>query len=86
MNMLLHLTLTLLYLTLVTSNLEHDGSVSIRILHTFDVSENPVFKDRGNITIQSLRVGQATIQQNALTFDDKKKLRVCFCFCVFFMS
>lgn len=58
--------------------MEHDGSVTIKILHTFDFSEHPVFKERGNITIQSLRVGQATVQQNALTFDDKKKLRVYF--------
>lgn len=59
-------------------NLEHDGSITVQIFHSFDFSDNAIFKERGNISIPSLRIGQANVQQNSLSLDDKKKLRVHF--------
>lgn len=58
------------------SNLEHDSSVRIRLQHALTL-DNRQFTDRGNITIQSLRLGQATIDQKPLSPDDQKLLRVC---------
>ncbi|KAK4883171.1 hypothetical protein RN001_006490 [Aquatica leii] len=57
------------------SNIEYDGYVHINLRHALVSSESPVFTDRGNITIQSLRTGSSTIQQKALSQSDKIKLR-----------
>lgn len=58
------------------NNLEYDGSVGIKVLHSFKFSTILNFKERGNITIQSLRLGQAQVQQNTLTSEDKQELKV----------
>jgi uncharacterized protein YuzE len=57
------------------SNLEHDGWVNIKLEHCLVPSENPTFTERGNITIQSLRLGQAVVNQNPLTEEERILLR-----------
>ncbi|KAJ8931398.1 hypothetical protein NQ314_015695 [Rhamnusium bicolor] len=57
------------------SNLEHDSSVMIRLQHALVSCENPDFTERGNITIQSLRLGQSIINQKPLSPDEQKDLR-----------
>ncbi|KAJ8919178.1 hypothetical protein NQ315_012164 [Exocentrus adspersus] len=57
------------------SNLEHDTSVRIRLQHALKFSDNPHFTDRSNVTIQSLRLGQASIDQKPLTLEEKSQLR-----------
>ncbi|KAF5294631.1 hypothetical protein FQA39_LY02763 [Lamprigera yunnana] len=57
------------------SNIEYDGWVYINLQHALVSSESPVFTERGNVTIQSLRTGSSTIQQKPLSQSDKIKLR-----------
>ncbi|CAH1988548.1 unnamed protein product [Acanthoscelides obtectus] len=58
-----------------SSNIEYDGSVTIRLQHALVASEDPVFTDRGNVTVHSLRLGQATINQRPLSPDEQLQLR-----------
>ncbi|CAH1988549.1 unnamed protein product [Acanthoscelides obtectus] len=62
-----------------SSNIEYDGSVTIRLQHALVASEDPVFTDRGNVTVHSLRLGQATINQRPLSPDEQLQLRVRVC-------
>lgn len=55
--------------------MEHDGWVNIKLEHCLVPSENPTFTERGNITIQSLRLGQAVVNQNPLTEEERILLR-----------
>ncbi|XP_072383996.1 ER membrane protein complex subunit 10 [Diabrotica undecimpunctata] len=57
------------------STLEHDGSVTIRLQHSLTFQNPPVWTERGNITIVSLRLGQATVDQKPLLTEEKKLLR-----------
>ncbi|KAJ3665039.1 hypothetical protein Zmor_000555 [Zophobas morio] len=57
------------------SNLEHDGWVNIKLEHCLLPSDSPIFTDRGNITIQSLRLGQAIVNQNSLTQEERVQLK-----------
>ncbi|EEZ98312.1 ER membrane protein complex subunit 10 [Tribolium castaneum] len=59
----------------LASNLEHDGWANIKLEHCLVPSASPVFTERGNITIQSLRLGQAIVKQNPLTEQEKNQLR-----------
>nr|CAI5847567.1 unnamed protein product [Callosobruchus analis] len=59
-----------------SGNIEYDGSVTIRLQHALVASEDPTFTERGNVTIQSLRLGQATINQKSLTPEEQLQLRV----------
>lgn len=61
--------------TAFSSNVEYDGWVNINLQHSLTFSHNPVFTDRGNVTIQSLRTGTAVVQQKPLTQSDRVKLR-----------
>ncbi|KAF7265432.1 hypothetical protein GWI33_021091 [Rhynchophorus ferrugineus] len=47
--------------------IEHDSSVVINLKHALSGGPNPVFKDRGTITIPSLRLSQAVVHQKRLT-------------------
>ncbi|XP_023029408.1 ER membrane protein complex subunit 10 [Leptinotarsa decemlineata] len=58
-----------------TSNLEHDGSAFIKLQHSLIFDINPVWTERGNISIQSLRLGQAIVNQKPLTLEVQKKLQ-----------
>ncbi|KAF5298590.1 hypothetical protein FQR65_LT09685 [Abscondita terminalis] len=57
------------------SNIEYDGYVHISLQHALISSDSPVFTERGNVTIQSLRTGSSTVQQKPLTQSEKIKLR-----------
>ncbi|XP_044259064.1 ER membrane protein complex subunit 10 [Tribolium madens] len=59
----------------LASNLEHDGWANIKLEHSLVALENPIFTERGNISIQSLRLGQAIVKQNPLTEEEKIHLR-----------
>jgi len=59
----------------LASNIEYDGWVTIRLEHALVSSENPVFTDRGNVTIQSLRLGSSVVNQKQLSQADRVKLR-----------
>ncbi|XP_050297001.1 ER membrane protein complex subunit 10 [Anthonomus grandis grandis] len=61
---------------ILSSSLEHDGSVSIRLLHALNRESEPIFTDRGNITIHSLRVGQAIVDQKPLPEEEKLKIQI----------
>ncbi|KAK5650711.1 hypothetical protein RI129_001740 [Pyrocoelia pectoralis] len=61
--------------TAFSSNVEYDGWVNINLQHSLTFSDKPVFTDRGNVTIQSLRTGTAVVQQKPLTQSDRVKLR-----------
>ncbi|KAB0802770.1 hypothetical protein PPYR_04956 [Photinus pyralis] len=58
-----------------SSNIEYDGWVHINLQHSLTFTENPVFTERGNVTIQSLRTGTSVVQQKPLAQSDKVKLR-----------
>lgn len=55
--------------------MEHDGWVNIKLEHSLGGLHKPSFTERGNITIQSLRLGQAIINQNPLSQEEKIQLR-----------
>lgn len=48
------------------SELDHDGWLQLRLLHSFDDSPTPKFIDRGNISISSVRHGSANVVQIGL--------------------
>ncbi|VEN39697.1 unnamed protein product [Callosobruchus maculatus] len=58
-----------------SGNIEYDGSVTIRLQHALVALEDPTFTERGNVTIQSLRLGQATINQKPLSSEEQLQLR-----------
>ncbi|CAG9764620.1 unnamed protein product [Ceutorhynchus assimilis] len=57
------------------SSLEHDGSVVIKLQHALNGGPNPVYTERGTLTIHSLRLGQAIISQKPLSEADKKQIQ-----------
>lgn len=57
------------------SNLEYDGSVFIRLEHAINGGPKPIYMERGNVTIHSLRIGQALVNQKLLTTDDRKAIQ-----------
>lgn len=44
--------------------------------HLLNNKENATFTDRGTVTINSLRLGQAVVNQNPLTDQEKLQLKV----------
>ncbi|KAF2901030.1 hypothetical protein ILUMI_05170 [Ignelater luminosus] len=56
-------------------NIEYDGWANINLQHALIASENPVFTERGNVTIQSLQTGLSTVYQKPLSQTDRVKLR-----------
>ncbi|KAG5870872.1 hypothetical protein JTB14_015247 [Gonioctena quinquepunctata] len=67
--------LPFIFTIVLASSLEHDGSASIRLQHSLTFDKNPVWSERGNITIQSLRLGQAIVNQKTLTIEEQRQLR-----------
>ncbi|KAL1492146.1 hypothetical protein ABEB36_012634 [Hypothenemus hampei] len=61
---------------LISSNsLEHDGSLTIKLQHALNGGPNPVYTDRGHITIHSLRLKQAIVNQSPLTDIEKHQIQ-----------
>ncbi|CAH1155135.1 unnamed protein product [Phaedon cochleariae] len=60
---------------ILASNLEHDGSATIRLQHSLTLDRNQQWVERGNISIYSLRLGQAVVKQNPLTPQEQKQLQ-----------
>jgi hypothetical protein len=56
--------------------LEYDGHLTVHLQHSFDQVKEPQFFDRGTINIQSIRTGAMTLQQVALSVEDRQKLKV----------
>lgn len=61
--------------TLFQCNLEYDGFATIKLQHALEGGPNPQFTDRGNITITSLRLGQAHVNDKPLTDAERTKLK-----------
>lgn len=63
-----YVAICLLALSAITlgSELDHDGWLQLRLLHSFDDSPTPKFIDRGNISISSVRHGSANVVQIGL--------------------
>lgn len=55
--------------------MEYDGFATIKLQHALDGGPNPQFTDRGNITITSLRSGQANLIDKPLTDTERAKLK-----------
>lgn len=60
---------------LLQCNLEYDGFATIKLQHDLDGGPNPHFTERGNITITSLRSGQANLIDKPLTDSERAKLK-----------
>ncbi|KAK9880514.1 hypothetical protein WA026_011753 [Henosepilachna vigintioctopunctata] len=61
-----------------SSSLEYDGSLEIKLEHALiqdSSGGHPVFRERGNISVQSIRIGQTILNQNPLSKDDSLLLR-----------
>lgn len=56
--------------------LEQDSSVFIKVQHALNPGNNPVYTERGNITIHSLRLKQAIVSQKPLSEIEKQQLQV----------
>jgi hypothetical protein len=56
--------------------LEYDGHLTVHLQHSFDQVKEPQFFDRGTVNIQSIRTGAMTLQQDALSVEDRQKLKV----------
>jgi len=56
--------------------LEYDGHLTVHLQHSFDQVKEPHFFDRGTVNIQSIRTGAMTLQQGALSVEDRLKLKV----------
>ncbi|XP_060524959.1 ER membrane protein complex subunit 10 [Cylas formicarius] len=65
-----------LYSVVNSSSLEYDGSVIIKLQHSLQGGSHSSFTERGNISIHSLRLGQAIVRQIPLTAEDKQKLQI----------
>ncbi|XP_030758137.1 ER membrane protein complex subunit 10 [Sitophilus oryzae] len=63
------------YLPCHTFSLEHDGSAIIHLQHALTGGPDPQFKDRGKITVNSLRIGQAIVDQKPLAEADRKLIQ-----------
>jgi len=48
------------------SELEYDGWLQLRLWHAFNDEPVPVFTERGNITVSSVRSGASVVGQNGL--------------------
>ncbi|XP_044744387.1 ER membrane protein complex subunit 10 [Coccinella septempunctata] len=59
--------------TAYTSSLEHDGSLFVKLEHYLDENNEPV--ERGNISVQSIRIGQTQVYQNILNPQQSQMLR-----------
>jgi len=55
--------------------LEYDGHLTVHLQHSFDQVKEPQFFDRGTVNIQSIRTGAMTLQQVALSVEDRQKLK-----------
>ncbi|XP_066156241.1 ER membrane protein complex subunit 10 [Euwallacea fornicatus] len=55
--------------------LEQDSSVFIKLQHALNQGPIPTFTERGNITIHSLRLKQALVNQSPLTEQEKLQLQ-----------
>lgn len=55
--------------------MEYDGFATIKLQHALEGGPNPQFTDRGNVTITSLRLGQANINEKPLTDAERTKLK-----------
>ncbi|XP_022904239.1 ER membrane protein complex subunit 10 [Onthophagus taurus] len=69
------LVIILLYKYAIASQIDYDGMLNIRLQHSLDGTENPIFTERGNISVQSLRSAAYTMIQSPLSADEKFKLR-----------
>lgn len=58
--------------TIYTSTLEHDGSLFVKLEHYLNKNNEP--NERGNITVQSLRIGQTQVNQNEMSPEESKLL------------
>ncbi|XP_018320036.1 ER membrane protein complex subunit 10 [Agrilus planipennis] len=68
--------LTLLTFNVVySSNLEYDGWATLTLQHALEDVANPVYTDRGNISILSLRTGSHNINQEPLSPSDITKIK-----------
>jgi hypothetical protein len=56
--------------------LEYDGHLTVHLQHSFDQVKEPQFFDRGTVNIQSIRTGAITLQQGALSVEDRQNLKV----------
>jgi len=56
--------------------LEYDGHLTVHLQHSFDQVKEPQFFDRGTVNVQSIRTGAMTLQQGALSVEDRQKLKV----------
>ena len=56
--------------------MEYDGHMTVNLQHSFDQVKEPQFFDRGTVNIQSIRTGAMTLQQGALSVEDRQKLKV----------
>jgi hypothetical protein len=56
--------------------LEYDGHLTVHLQHSFDQVKEPQFVDRGTVNIQSIRTGAMTLQQGAVSVEDRQKLKV----------
>jgi len=50
--------------------------MTVNLQHSFDQVKEPQFFDRGTVNIQSIRTGAMTLQQGALSVEDRQKLKV----------
>jgi len=48
------------------SELEYDGWLQLRLWHAFNDDPVPVFTERGNVTVSSVRSGASVVGQNGL--------------------
>lgn len=65
----LYIILTLLLsssLLIQGSELDYDGWLQLRLWHAVNDEPNPVFTERGNVTISSIRSGASVIGQNGV--------------------
>lgn len=58
------------------NNVEYDGYANINLQHSLNWGTDAEFTERGNVTIQSLRLGQSVVNQKPLSAADRSKLVV----------
>ncbi|XP_019873959.1 ER membrane protein complex subunit 10 [Aethina tumida] len=74
--LILNLVVAVLFSLFVSViSLEQDSSISIELLHSLTGIKQPQFTERGNITIHSLRSGQAIVDQKPLSHQEKLQLQ-----------
>lgn len=62
---------------MIQAYLEYDSWLNLELYHAMDPRSSEKFTFRGNITIPSLAVGSANIDQEPLKTEDKNNLIVC---------